>query len=138
MGALETLLLLGFSIWFFDIKVQGGYGALTLMYLCGSWCFTGLAILASSRTDNPRFGNGVINAMTMPMLVFSGIFFSYHNFPDWLIPLVKYLPLTVLADGISAIFVEGASWGTMFPSAVILTIVGALFFGLGLRIYKWH
>ena len=46
----------------------------------------------------------------MPMMVLSGIFFSYHNFPDWSIAVIRNLPLTMLTDGIRSIFNEGAGW----------------------------
>lgn len=42
------------------------------------------------------------------MTVLSGIFFSYHNFPDWGIPVIQKLPLTLLTDEFRSIFIEGA------------------------------
>ena len=74
----------------------------------------------------------------MPMMVLSGIFFSYHNFPDWSIGVIKNLPLTMLTDGIRSIFNEGAGYHEVAMPILILTAMGALFFSAGLKIFKWH
>jgi len=72
------------------------------------------------------------------MMVLSGVFFSYHNFPDWSITVIQKLPLTMLADGIRSIFNEGAGFGDVFLPFGVLTAIGVLFFSLGLKIFRWH
>jgi ABC-type branched-subunit amino acid transport system ATPase component len=74
----------------------------------------------------------------MPMMVLPGIFFSYHNFPDWSIPNIQKLPLTILADGIRSIFNEGAGYHEVATPILVLTVTGILFFLAGLKIFKWH
>ncbi len=108
------------------------------MFLAGNIAFTGLAVLLSSHTSNTEVGNGLINAVVMPMMVLSGIFFSYHNFPDWSITVIRNLPLTMLTDGMRSIFNEGAGWLQVATPVLILTTIGVIFFGAGLKIFKWH
>ena len=100
--------------------------------------FTGIAVLVSSRTSNAQVGNGLINVVVTPMMILSGIFFSYHNFPDWAIAAIQWMPLTILADGIRSIFNEGALITDVLPTFFILCLTGLGFFVLGLRIYKWY
>jgi ABC-type multidrug transport system permease subunit len=118
--------------------VQGDLSALFLLYLAGNIAFSGIAVLFSSHTSNTEVGNGLINAVVMPMMVLSGIFFSYHNFPDWSIGVIRNLPLTMLTDGIRSIFNEGAGYHEVAMPILILTAMGALFFSAGLKIFKWH
>jgi len=101
-------------------------------------CFSGISILISSRTANTYIGNGLINAIVMPMSVLSGIFFSYHNFPDAVIPFIKWMPLTLLADGLRSIFIEGAGITDVLVSAIVLSLIGLATFIGGLKIYKWY
>ena len=72
------------------------------------------------------------------MMVLSGIFFSYHNFPDWSIPVIQKLPLTMMTDGIRSIFNEGAGFHEVTLPVLILVATGVVFFTAGLKIFKWH
>jgi ABC-2 type transport system permease protein len=64
--------------------------------------FAGIAVLISFQAENTQSGNGLINNVTLPMFILSGIFFSYHNFPNWLIPYVEVLPLTILTNSLES------------------------------------
>lgn len=138
MNLIEAVLLFVFVCIVFDIAVQGSIGALAALFFAGNIAFCGIAIFTCSRTANTEVGNGLVNAVVMPMAVLSGIFFSYHNFPDWSIDFIQMLPLTIFLDGLRAVFNEGAGFAqTAMPTAV-LTAMGAVFFALGLRIFRWH
>jgi ABC-2 type transport system permease protein len=138
LNFIEALVLLLFALIVFKMQIQGSISALILLFLTGNIAFAGLAILLSSHTSNTEVGNGLINAVVMPMMVLSGIFFSYHNFPDWSIPVIEKLPLTMLTDGMRSIFNEGAGWPQVALPILILTIIGVVLFGAGLKIFKWH
>ena len=138
MNFIEALVLLLFSLIVFNITILGSISALILLFLAGNIAFAGLAILLSSHTSNTEVGNGLINAVVMPMMVLSGIFFSYHNFPDWSIAVIRNLPLTMLTDGMRSIFNEGAGWSQVAMPTLTLTAIGVIFFGAGLKIFKWH
>ena len=138
MNFIESLALFLFALFAFKMTIQGDISALILMFLAGNIAFAGLAVLISSHTSNTEVGNGLINAVVMPMMVLSGIFFSYHNFPDWSIPVIQKLPLTMLTDGVRSIFNEGAGYHEVALPILILSATGVLFFSAGLKIFKWH
>lgn len=138
MNAIEALLVFVFAWLVFDITIQGSLPGLAAVFLAGNIAFGGIAIFVSSRTDNTEIGNGLVNAVVMPMMVLSGIFFSYHNFPEWSIPLIQKLPLTLLADGLRGVFIEGAGFADMLGPSLIMTGIGTAFFLAGLRVFKWH
>ncbi len=134
----ESGLLLLFAYLYFDINIQGSWLALILILIAGNMAFTGIAILVSSRTSNTQVGNGLINLVVMPMMVLSGIFFSYHNFPDWIVSVIQKFPLTILADNIRSIFIEGAGLVEMGVPLLVLTGIGVVTFLSGLKVYKWY
>jgi ABC-2 type transport system permease protein len=138
MNLIESLVLLIFSLIVFKMTIQGDITALILMYLAGNIAFAGIAVFVSSNTSNTEVGNGLINFVVFPMMVLSGIFFSYHNFPEWSLPVIKNLPLTMLTDGIRSIFNEGAGYHEVAGPILILISTGVLFFSAGLKIFKWH
>jgi ABC-type multidrug transport system permease subunit len=138
MNFIESLILFLFALLTFKMTIQGDITALILMFLAGNIAFAGIAVFVSSNTSNTEVGNGLINFVVFPMMVLSGIFFSYHNFPDWSIPVIQRLPLTTLTDGIRSIFNEGAGYNEVALPILILTATGILFFSAGLKIFKWH
>lgn len=138
MNFIESLVLFIFALFAFKMTIQGDLSALILMFLAGNIAFAGLAVLVSSHTSNTEVGNGLINFVVFPMMVLSGIFFSYQNFPEWSLPVIKNLPLTILTDGIRSIFNEGAGYHEVAIPILILTATGILFFTAGLKIFKWH
>ncbi|MDO9340159.1 MAG: ABC transporter permease [Bacteroidales bacterium] len=138
MNLIESLVLLIFTLFAFKMTVQGDLTALLLMYLAGNVAFAGIAVFVSSHTSNTEVGNGLINFVVFPMMVLSGIFFSYQNFPEWSIGVIKNLPLTMMTDGIRSIFNEGAGYHEVAMPILILLATGILFFSAGLKIFKWH
>ncbi|GET22218.1 ABC transporter permease [Prolixibacter denitrificans] len=138
MNFIESALLVLVTWLVFGITIQGSIPGLLAIFMAGNLAFAGIAIFVSSHTANTEVGNGLINLVVMPMMVLSGIFFSYHNFPDWSIPVIQKLPLTMLADGIRGIFNEGLGMTDIALPFVILSAIGVFFFSLGLRFFKWH
>jgi ABC-type multidrug transport system permease subunit len=138
MNFAEALILFLFIRWLFDIRIQGNVGALLALFIAGNIAFTGIAVLVSCHTSKTEVGTGWINAVQMPMMILSGIFFSYHNFPEWSIRIIKYLPLTALTDGIRSIFNEGAGWSEILMPSTALTVFGIICFLLGMKFFKWY
>jgi ABC-2 type transport system permease protein len=138
MNFLEAALLFTFSYLVFGTTIQGSIAALILIFIAGNISFAGIAIATASRTGNTEVGNGLINAILTPMIVLSGIFFSYHNFPSWAIGFIRILPLTLLADGIRSIFIEGAGLTEITLTSFALLVIGIVSFFVGLKFFKWY
>ncbi|MDR1335676.1 MAG: ABC transporter permease [Tannerella sp.] len=138
MNIVEAAIIFLFAWLIFDIRIQGNIAALLVLFLSGNMAFTGLAILVSCRTSRTEVGTGWINAVQMPMMLLSGIFFSYHNFPEWSLGIIRLLPLTAVTDGIRSIFNEGAGWMEILTPTVALTAFGLLCFIAGMRRFKWY
>ena len=138
MNFIESGILVVFAILVFKLKIQGDISALILIFLAGNIAFAGLAVFVSSHTSNTEVGNGLINFVVFPMMILSGIFFSYQNFPEWSLPVIRNLPLTTLTDGIRSIFNEGAGYRELTMPIIQLMAIGVVFFSAGLKIFKWH
>ncbi len=138
LSATEGLILFAFAALFFGVRLAGSPLAAALVFLAGVIAWSGIAILGSSRAESMSAANGILNAVTLPMTIVSGIFFSYHNFPQWAQKVIAFLPLTVLADALRAVFVEGAGVAASLLPVAILTGTGLVFFAIGLRVYRWY
>jgi ABC-2 type transport system permease protein len=138
LGGFEALVLFAFAHFYFDVMLTGSLIALFLIFLAGVVAFSGISVIAASRSASSQVGNGLINAIVLPMTILSGIFFSYHNFPEPIVSVLKYLPLTVLADAIRGIFIEGLGVGDIIAPMITLIVPGIVLFFAGLKIFKWY
>ena len=77
--------------------------------LLGSWSFAGLGLLCASRAQNSETANGLINLMTLPMIMLSGVFFSSSRFPGFLQPVIRLLPLSAFNEALRHVVNDGAS-----------------------------
>ena len=128
MNCVEAGILFFFAWMFFGTIIQGNLGALAVFFISGNIAFAGIAVLLGCRTSKLETGNGLINAMTMPMMILSGIFFSYRNFPTWSIGFIKLLPLTTFTDGLRSIINEGGGWAEIATPSLILSSLSANWF----------
>ncbi len=138
LSSVETFVIWAFSYFVFDVSFTGSFFALVLLLIAGNICFSGIALVTTARVANVQIGNGVINAVTLPMMVCSGIFFSYHNFPDWAISIIKLFPLTMLTDGTRSLFIESAGISDVFFSIFYLFIGGVLCLLAGVKLFRWY
>ena len=138
MNFVEAIIIFFFAWLLFGIHIQGSIPALIVLFIAGNIAFAGIAVLLSCRTSKTEAGSGLINAVQMPMMILSGIFFSYHNFPEWSIGAIKLLPLTALADGMRSIFNEGAGWIEIATPTIALSAFGIICFSVGMKLFKWQ
>lgn len=134
----ESVILLLFAWVFFGLEMTGSLLALVMIYLSGVVAFGGIGLLLASRTQSTHVANGLINAVVLPMTIVSGIFFSYQSFPQWMIYIIKALPLTLLSDSVRAIFNEGAGVADVLLPCTLLSGLGLVLYLLGLKIFKWY
>lgn len=137
MSLIEVVLLFAVGRLFFDIHVEGGPLALLALVVVSSLSFGGLGLLCGTRAQNPQTGAGWVNLATLPMFLLSGVFFQSTNFPDWMQPAIKLLPLTAFNDALRAIVNDGAAIGAVVPELAILTAWAIACFAFALRIFRW-
>lgn len=137
LALLEVLFFLGFARLIFDVRVAGSTVTFVLWALAGALTFGGISALVASRAENSETASGLMNLVTLPMTVVSGVFFSASHFPGWLQPVLRALPLTALIDGLRAIAIDGAGASALVLPALVLVAWGVGSFSLALRLFRW-
>ncbi len=94
----ELPVLLAFAHWVFDVPVRGSLWLVVGLSVLGSLVFASMGLLVGSRAQNTQTVAGLVNLVTIPMTVCSGVFFSAARFPETVQPLIKALPLTALIE----------------------------------------
>lgn len=136
--AIELPPLLLFAYFVFDVGVHGSMATLAVVALTGALTFAMLGLLVASRAENPQIVAGLINVLTFPMLLCSGVFFSTSNFPSWAQPVIAALPLTALINALRAVMIEGAGLATITVSLVIMSAWGVAAFGGAMALFRWR
>jgi len=134
---IEVALLLGFGALVFHLRVEGSLLAILLIGTLGAVSFGAIGLLTACRAQKIESVSGLINLVMMPMWIFSGVFFSYERFPQFVQPAIRALPLTALNDALRAIILQGAPLSSQFARIGVLALWGALCFVLALRWFRW-
>jgi ABC-type multidrug transport system permease subunit len=133
----ELPIVLLFAKFVFGVSVQGSLGLFALLSLLGTFAFSGLGLLVATRAQNTQTVSGLINLVMMPMFLFSGVFFSSANFPDFLQPFIRVLPLTALNDALRAVANEGAGLPAVVGPALVLSVIAVISVPLSVRLFRW-
>jgi ABC-2 type transport system permease protein len=137
-GAGELLILLLFSRILFHVTVQGSILALAALWVCGIGAFFGLAVLVASRTARSAVGQGLINAVTLPMFVVGGVFFSLDNFSPTLQKIFHAFPPTLMVDATRQVMSAGAGLAEVAPACLALGAMGLACFALGYKLFRFY
>jgi len=83
--------------------------------------------------------SGMINVVSFPMYLGSGLFFSTARYPDGIRKVIDLLPLTALVDALRENMNEGTAFSPLVLRALaILAAWGVGSFLLALRLFRWR
>jgi ABC-2 type transport system permease protein len=134
---IQVIVLFVFARLTFGVTIHGSALATLGLALLGSWSFAGLGLLCASRAQNSETANGLINLITLPMMVLSGVFFSSSRFPRVLQPAIRLLPMSALNEALRSVVNDGASlFAQGYPIAVLLGWALVTSF-VAVRIFRW-
>jgi len=133
---LVVLLLFGWLV--FGTPIRGSLSALLVVVAVSGAAFASLGLLLACRAMHSETMSGLINAIMIPMWMFSGTFFPPERFPSFMQPLAKALPLTQVNDALRGVMLDGASLLTVMPQVLILASWGIASFVLALRWFRWQ
>jgi ABC-2 type transport system permease protein len=135
----EAAVLVTFGAVAFHLVPRGAatYLNLVVLVVVSALAFAGLGLLIASRAQNSQTAAGLMNLVTLPMFLLSGVFFSAEKFPDWMQPAVRALPLTALNDGLRAVMLDGRPLSALSGPLLVLFAWGGASFLAALRIFRW-
>jgi ABC-2 type transport system permease protein len=124
--------------YFIHFQMRGSYLNLFLVSALGAVCMISLGLLVAARLSSEEFAGGILNLLTWPMMLLSGVWFSLEGTNPLVQTVAQFLPLTHLVDGARAIMTEGAGFIDIAPQLAILAIMTAVFLSIGSLIFRWE
>ena len=104
--------------------------------LLGVVCFAALGVAFSHAIPNEDAAPAYTNAIFLPLIFISGVFYSAEDLPEALKAIAEVLPLKHLIDGLSAGIVGGGGDTTTAALVVAAWAAAALF--LAVRFFRWE
>jgi ABC-2 type transport system permease protein len=101
----------------------------------GVVCFAALGIAFSHAIPNEDAAPAYTNAVFLPTIFISGVFYSSDNLPELLKAIAEALPLKHLVDGLSEAIVGGGGAGTAALVVGGWTVAGLV---LAVRFFRWE
>lgn len=109
-----------------------------LVCMLGLMVFMGFGFIVSSVAKSESSIPPFANLITMPQFLLAGTFFPIDNFPKWLQPICKALPLTYLNDALRSIAFDGAGFGDIKMDLLIVVGWGIVVYVVAARVFKWE
>src|ERR1700733_2597520 len=111
---------------------------LAVFAVAGVVCFASLGVALSHAIPNFEAAPAVVNAVFVPLILISGVFFDVKHVPSFLRDIAQALPLDHLIDGLSGRLVAHrgglSSHGTALLVIAIWGLVGIV---LAVRGFSW-
>ncbi len=104
----------------------------------GVACFAALGVALSHAIPNFDSAPAYVNAIFLPVIFISGVFYDADDAPAFLRDIAQALPLTHLIDGLTGALVTGASLGDNLSALAVIVIWAAAGTVLAVRGFSWE
>ncbi len=116
----------------------GSVWLLLLLAVLGSLSMIALGLTIAARFASEELVGGLLNLLTWPMMLLSGIWFSLEGSPQWVQWLAGIFPLTHLLDASRAIMLDGAGVAQIIPHLIYLGVTAIAFLAFGAWSFRWR
>ncbi len=126
-----TDLLVGF-------RMTGSYLTLLLVLVAGTLSMISLGLIVAARMRNEEAANGLLNLISWPMMLLSGVWFSLEGSPAVVRQAAQLLPLTHVTEAARAVMIDGAGLADIGWHLAVLVGMSGLFLAVGARWFRWE
>lgn len=138
---MTAVVIIGVGYLFFGFTLVHGFRTLLEMLFLsfiGLLIFMGFGFIVSGLAKSDSTIPPFANLITLPQFLLGGTFFSVDNFPKWLQPISKAMPLTHLNTAMRSVAFEGANLWDIRSEIGILLLWGVIVYVLAVKAFKWE
>ena len=124
---------------FLHFRMDGNPWTLLLVTAVGAYSMIALGLLVAARVTSEELAGGLLNMLSWPMMVLSGVFFATDGAPRAVQWVAQWLPLTPMLEAARAIMLDGAGLAdaAVLQPLLLLATMSLLFTLLGAFGFKW-
>ncbi len=116
----------------------GSTALLALVGVIGALSMIALGLTIAARFSSEELVGGLLNVLTWPMMLLSGIWFSLEGSPRWVQWVADIFPLTQLLDAARAVMLDGAGLRQIAPQLAFLAATTLAFLAFGAWSFRWR
>jgi ABC-2 type transport system permease protein len=116
----------------------GSLMLVALLALLGALSMIALGLTIAARVSSEELVGGLLNLLTWPMMLVSGIWFSLEGSPRWVQWVAHVFPLTHLLEGARAVMLDGAGIAQIAPNLLYLAATALIFLAFGAWSFRWR
>ncbi|HTX74320.1 MAG TPA: ABC transporter permease [Rectinemataceae bacterium] len=119
-------------------RMAGSWALLALVAALAILCMIALGLVFSSRIRSEEVAGGIMNLITWPMMIFSGVFFSLEGTPAALRAVSRIFPITYYIEASRAVMLDGAGLARIGGDLVVLAAMTLAFLAAAAALFKWE
>ncbi len=138
---ITAVVIIGIGHFAFKFTLVHGwvtFASIILLSFIALILFMGFGFIVSGVAKNESTIPPLANLFTLPQFLLAGTFFSIDNFPTWLQPFCKILPLTHFNNAMRDIAFEGNSLVDSWNDISVLFIWIVVVYAAAFKIFKWE
>lgn len=137
-GFVQAGIILGVGIGVFGVRLVGPVQDVLALVLLGSAAFVSLGYLLVCFARSMESGNGIAQAVQLPMMFLAGIFFPVELMPEFMQPVVRVIPLKFLADALREAMVGVPAEFSLVVNAGLLSGFLGITLLAAVRFWRWE
>jgi ABC-2 type transport system permease protein len=106
--------------------------------IIGAMSFVSLGFMISSLAKNSKSATLAANAVAMPMMFLSGVFFNIEWVPAALGVIARMMPLYYFGEALREVMINGANLADVWVDLVVLIGFGLVCFVIAVRFFRWE
>jgi ABC-2 type transport system permease protein len=136
--AIQVGIVIAAGALLFGIGLPENWLMLGVFVAAGVVCLGALGVAVSHVIPNFDSAPAYVNAIFLPVIVISGVFYDADNAPAFMRDMAQVLPLTHLIDGLSAAMVTGAAFADHLSDLAVVLVWAVLGTVLATRGFSWE
>lgn len=141
MALIQTSIILAVGVFFFQFYLPHGiftFFELLVISTLGLISFLGFGFFMSGLANDENSAGPLVQLVSLPQLLLSGVFFSTDLLPKWIQPVANNLPLSYFNQSVRIVTIEGGTLAQAFPYLVGFLVWGIVMYLLSLKTFKWE
>ncbi len=137
LSVFQAGLILAVGVFAFGANVYGNILWIFVLATLANLVFLNIGFAVAGRAANPDAAQGIAQAVALPMMFLSGVFFPTDTLPNVVQAVVKWLPLTPLLEALRKVSVDGLSITDTGPQMLMLGGWVIVSFFLATRFFRF-
>lgn len=123
---------------FFGLHWPRDWVELVVFVVAGVVCFASLGVAFAHVIPNFESTAAYVNAVFLPLIFISGVFYDVKHVPAFLRDIAEALPLKHLIDGLSGAMVNGSGLSNHVDALAVIALWGAFGLFFAVRGFSWE